>query len=233
MLNIRKSNERGHANHGWLDSYHTFSFGDYYDPNHMGFKTLRVINEDFVEAGAGFPTHPHRDMEIVTYVLDGALEHKDSMGTGSVIPAGDIQYMSAGSGVTHSEFNQSKKDRVHLLQIWILPNVAGAKPRYDQKSISRDERIGRFKLLVSEKGEDGSIAIRQDAKLYARIFKADETTSFALSEGRSSWVHVARGEIALNGKSLQAGDAAAITQESQLQFSKASADAEVLIFDLA
>jgi redox-sensitive bicupin YhaK (pirin superfamily) len=230
MMNIRKANERGHANHGWLDSYHTFSFADYYDPQWMGFRSLRVINDDLVLPGNGFGAHPHRDMEIITYVLSGALEHKDSMGNGSVIRPGNIQYMSAGSGVQHSEFNPSKDEAVRLLQIWIMPDVKGAKPRYAEKSLS-DKPTGQLHLMVSKAGRDGSIAIRQDADLWLAKLEAGQSVSHSLAKGRNAWVHVAEGEVVLNGKTLSGGDAAAVSEEAKLQLS-ANKPSQVLLFDL-
>jgi redox-sensitive bicupin YhaK (pirin superfamily) len=230
MLTIRKANERGHANHGWLDTWHTFSFADYYDPEWMGFRTLRVINDDLVSPGQGFGAHPHRDMEIITYVLSGALEHKDSMGNGSVIRPGNIQYMSAGSGVQHSEFNPSKDQAVHLLQIWILPDAKGLKPRYAEKS-PRDAPSGQLHLMTSKTGRGGSIAIRQDADLWLARLEAGQQVSHALAKNRHAWVHVAEGGIALNGKTLSGGDAAAVSDESKLQL-MAGKSSQVLLFDL-
>jgi redox-sensitive bicupin YhaK (pirin superfamily) len=230
MMNIRKANERGHANHGWLDSYHTFSFADYFDPQWMGFRSLRVINDDLVLPGNGFGAHPHRDMEIITYVLSGALEHKDSMGNGSVIRPGNIQYMSAGSGVTHSEFNPSKDEAVRLLQIWIMPDAKGAKPRYAEKSLS-DKQTGQLHLMVSKAGRDGSIAIRQDADLWLAKLEAGQNVSHSLAKNRNAWVHVAEGEVVLNGKTLSVGDAAAVSEETKLQLS-ANKPSQVLLFDL-
>jgi redox-sensitive bicupin YhaK (pirin superfamily) len=230
MMNIRKANERGHANHGWLDSYHTFSFADYYDPQWMGYRSLRVINDDLVLPGNGFGAHPHRDMEIITYVLSGALEHKDSMGNGSVIRPGNIQYMSAGSGVTHSEFNPSKDEAVRLLQIWIMPDAKGAKPRYAEKSLS-DKQTGQLHLMVSKAGRDGSIAIRQDADLWLAKLEAGQNVSHSLAKNRNAWVHVAEGEVVLNGKTLSVGDAAAVSEETKLQLS-ANKPSQVLLFDL-
>ncbi len=234
MMNIRKANERGHANHGWLDTYHTFSFADYFDPQWMGFRSLRVINDDLVLPDNGFGAHPHRDMEIITYVLSGALEHKDSMGNGSVIRPGNIQYMSAGSGVTHSEFNPSKDEAVRLLQIWIMPDVKGAKPRYAEKSLS-DRPTGQLHLMTSKTGRDGSIAIRQDADLWLAKLEAGQGVSHSLAKNRNAFVHVAEGEIVVNGKTLSGGDAAAISDatgdESKLQLS-ANKPSQVLLFDL-
>lgn len=233
MIHIRKSADRGHADHGWLQAKHSFSFADYHDPDHMGYRALRVINEDRVKPSNGFGTHPHRDMEIVTYILEGALEHKDSMGNGSVIRPGDVQYMSAGSGVLHSEFNPSSAEGVHLLQIWLLPDEKGAKPRYAQKAFADAEKRGKMKLVASKSGEDGAIAIRQDAKLYASVLDEGQTAKLPLAPGRHAWVQVARGSIELNGKRLEQGDGAAIDDERELAFRGNSASAEFLVFDLA
>jgi hypothetical protein len=230
MMNIRKANERGHAEHGWLDSYHSFSFADYYDPSWMGFRSLRVINDDLVMPGMGFGTHPHRDMEIITYILSGSLQHRDSMGNGRVIRPGEVQYMSAGSGVQHSEFNPSKDEAVHLLQIWIQPDRKGVQPRYAEKSLD-DAPTGTLRLVTSKTGRDGSISIHQDADLWLAKFNAGDHASHALAKGRHAWVHVAEGEVSLNGQTLQGGDAAAISEESALEFS-ASKPAQVLLFDL-
>src|SRR5262245_5659987 len=194
VITLRKSNNRGHANHGWLDSHHTFSFADYYDPRHMGFRALRVINEDRVAPGAGFPTHPHRDMEIISYVLEGGLEHKDSMGTGSVIRPGDVQRMSAGTGVTHSEYNASKSELVHFLQIWLLPEQRNIKPSYEQKTFSADDKRKKLRLVGSRDGRDGSVTIHQDVDLYATRLEAGEALRHDLKPGRHAWVHVARGQ---------------------------------------
>ena len=232
MITLRPAHERGHADHGWLDSRHTFSFADYFDPRHMGFRSLRVLNDDRVAPGAGFPAHPHRDMEIVTYVLEGALEHKDSMGTGSVIRRGDVQRMSAGTGVTHSEFNASHSELVHLLQIWLLPERRGLPPSYEQKSFSDEEKRGRFKLVASRAGREGSVTIHQDVDLYATLLEPGESLSHALSPGRNAWVHVARGAASVNGYELTAGGAAALSGESVVELA-ASGSSEVLLFDLA
>lgn len=229
-MKIRKANERGHAEHGWLDSYHTFSFADYYDPQWMGFRSLRVINDDIVMPGQGFGTHPHRDMEIITYVLSGALEHKDSMGNGSVIRAGDVQYMSAGTGVKHSEFNPSKDEAVHLLQIWIQPDAIGVKPRYAEKSF-KEIPAGELHLVTSKSGRDGSIAINQDADLWLAKLEARQTVTHKLANRRNVWLHVAEGEVSLNGNKLVGGDAAAVSEESALELSAIKA-AQVLLFDL-
>lgn len=230
MMNIRRANERGHANHGWLDTYHTFSFANYYDPEWMGYRSLRVINDDIVMPGMGFGTHPHRDMEIITYVLSGALQHKDSMGNGRVIKAGDVQYMAAGTGVQHSEFNPSKDEAVHLLQIWIQPDQRGAKPRYAEKAFA-ETPPGKLHLVTSKTGRDGSIEIHQDADLWLAKLDSGQAVTHPLAKGRNAWVHVAEGEVVLNGKSLAAGDAAAVNAESALQF-KASKPSQVLLFDL-
>jgi redox-sensitive bicupin YhaK (pirin superfamily) len=232
MITIRNANERGHANHGWLDSHHTFSFADYYDPKHMGFRSLRVVNDDRVAPGQGFGAHPHRDMEILSYVLDGALEHKDSMGTGSVIRPGDVQRMSAGTGVRHSEFNASKTEPVHFLQIWIQPAKTGIAPGYEQKTFGTAEKQGRLRLVASPDGRDGSVTIHADALLYAGLFGAGESATVALAPGRSSWVHVARGKVRVNGKELGEGDAAGITGEGEVRVEGVDG-AEVLVFDLA
>ncbi|MBI3570152.1 MAG: pirin family protein [Gammaproteobacteria bacterium] len=229
MIQLRKANDRGHANHGWLDSWHTFSFADYHDPRHMAFSVLRVINEDFVEPGQGFPTHPHRDMEIITWILEGALEHKDSLGTGSVIRPGDAQRMSAGTGIRHSEFNPSKDEATHLLQIWIMPNQQGVTPSYEQKSIAPADLVNRLRLVASPNGAEGSVTIHQDARLFVTRLKNGEVTH-TLAPGRRAWVQVARGELTLNGQKLTAGDGAGIENESRLIL--AADDAEALLFDL-
>ena len=230
MMTLRKANDRGHANHGWLDTYHTFSFADYYDPQWMGFRSLRVINDDLVLPGQGFGAHPHRDMEIITYVLRGALQHKDSMGNGSIIRPGNIQYMSAGSGVQHSEFNPSKDEAVRLLQIWIIPDERGAKPRYGEKSFS-DKPTGQLHLMTSKTGRDGSMAIRQDADLWLAKLEAGQSVGHALAKGRNAWVHVAEGEVTVNGQKLVTGDAAALSDEAKVQLS-ANKPSQVLLFDL-
>jgi redox-sensitive bicupin YhaK (pirin superfamily) len=232
MINIRKSNERGHANHGWLDSHFTFSFADYFDLEHVQFRTLRVMNDDRVAGGGGFPTHPHRDMEIVTYVLEGALEHKDSMGNGSVIQPGDVQYMSAGTGVRHSEFNASKTEPVHLYQIWMLPEKQGLNPAYDQKNFSEEEKRGKLRLVASPDGRDGSVKIRQNNELYATMIDSGETVKHELKKDRHAYVQVARGSIKLNGTKLDVGDGAAISAEKALELVGVK-KAEVLLFDLA
>jgi len=230
MMKIRKASERGHAEHGWLDSYHTFSFADYYDPQWMGFSSLRVINDDLVMPGMGFGTHPHRDMEIITYVLSGALEHKDSMGNGRVIRAGDVQYMAAGTGVQHSEFNPAKDEAVHLLQIWIQPDRKGVKPRYAEKSF-KDAATGKLHLVTSKAGRDGSIAVHQDADVWLAKLDAGNRVAHQLAPGRRAWVHVAEGEVTLNGETLQAGDAAALTEPMAVELA-ATRPAQVLLFDL-
>jgi hypothetical protein len=230
MIALRKSSDRGHADHGWLNTYHTFSFADYYDPQWMGYRSLRVINDDIVAPGMGFGMHPHRDMEIITYVLSGALEHKDSMGNGSVIHPGDIQYMSAGTGVKHSEFNPGGDAPVHLLQIWIMPDAKGVTPRYAEKSL-KDSPPGKLQLVTSKSGRDGSIAIHQDADLWLAKLEAGQRVTHPLKSGRNAWVHVAEGEVALNGKKLTGGDAAAVSEESALELTAAK-PAQVLLFDL-
>jgi quercetin 2,3-dioxygenase len=232
MIALRRSGERGHANHGWLDSHHTFSFANYYDPREMGFATLRVINEDRVQGGMGFGSHPHRDMEIISYVLDGALEHKDSMGTGSVIRPGDVQRMSAGTGVFHSEYNHSPSEQVHFLQIWIEPKRRGVKPSYEQKNFSREEKKGRLRLVASPDGANGSVEINQDAWIYAAVLDGEDAATYALPAGHQAYVHVARGRVSVNGQPLEAGDGAKITAEPQLRFADGE-DAEILLFDLA
>jgi quercetin 2,3-dioxygenase len=232
MILVRKSNDRGHADHGWLDSRFTFSFADYYDPQHVQFRTLRVMNDDRIAGGGGFPTHPHRDMEIVTYVLEGALAHKDSMGNGSVIKPGDVQYMSAGTGVAHSEFNASDSDTAHLYQIWMFPDRRGYKPVYDQKHFTDADKRGKLRLVVSPDGRDGSVEIRQDNELYATVLAPGESVEHALKPDRHAYVQVARGSVTLNGAQLDAGDGAAVSAEKSLQLTGVN-DAEVLLFDLA
>jgi redox-sensitive bicupin YhaK (pirin superfamily) len=232
MMTIRKASERGHAEHGWLDSHHTFSFADYYDPKHMGFRNLRVINDDRVEAGRGFGAHPHRDMEIISYVLEGELAHKDSMGTGAVIKPGDVQRMSAGTGVVHSEFNASKTDEVHFLQIWLMPSQRGIKPGYEQKNFSDDEKRGQLRLVASPDGADGSITIHTDARVYAGLFGKGQTAELPLQSGRGAWVHVARGNVKVNDQTLGEGDGLAIENEAQLRIAGIDSG-EVIVFDLA
>ncbi len=232
MITIRCSNERGGGDFGWLNSHFTFSFDQYNDPRFMGFRSLRVINEDWVQGGHGFPMHPHRDMEIITYLLEGALEHKDSMGNGSTIRPGDGQRMSAGTGVRHSEANASETEAAHLLQIWILPDRSGHKPGYEQKSFPEAEKRGQFRLIAGPDGKDGSVTIHQDARLYVSLLEPGQEVKFELSSGRYAWLQVAKGAVELNGKSLTQGDGAAVTEEQQLVV-KGASDAEVLLFDLA
>ena len=232
MITIRKSDERGHLNHGWLDTYHTFSFDQYYDAAHMHFRSLRVINEDRVAPAKGFPTHSHRDMEIITYILAGALEHRDSMGNGSVIRPGDVQRMSAGTGVAHSEFNPSDSEAVHLLQIWIMPRARNLPPSYEQKAFSEDDRRNRLRLVASDDGQDGSVTIQQDAKVYAAILNPDITIEHPLTEDRYAWLQVGRGSVNVNGHELTQGDGASLSHERSLNII-ASAEAELLLFDLA
>ncbi|KDD24855.1 pirin family protein [Bordetella bronchiseptica] len=231
MLTLRRSAERGHANHGWLDTHHTFSFANYYDPAHMGFGPLRVINDDRIAAGRGFGTHGHRDMEIITYVLDGAIAHKDSMGSGSTIRPGDVQRMSAGRGVMHSEFNPQPDAATHMLQIWIEPDVAGIAPEYEEKRFPEADKRGRLRQLVSPDGADGSLRIHQDARLYAGLFDGTESAELPLAAGRRSWVHVARGSLVVNGQRLGAGDGLALQDEAAVQLGDGEG-AEVLVFDL-
>jgi hypothetical protein len=232
MLTLRRAEERGRANFGWLDSRHSFSFGSYFDDKHMGFGPLRVINDDRVAGGGGFPTHPHADMEIVTYVLEGALEHKDSLGTGSVIRPGDVQRMSAGTGIRHSEFNASKTDPVHLLQIWIVPEKRGLDPSYEQKAFAAGDKRGKLRLVGSRNGRGGSVTIHRDVDLYATVLGDKDTVSHELKAGRVAWVQVARGSAKLNGEQLYLGDGVAIEQAGKLELSGTS-DAEVLVFDMA
>ena len=229
---IRRSSARGHADHGWLNSYHTFSFADYYDPRHMGFGALRVINEDRVAGGQGFPTHAHRDMEIVSYVLSGGLEHRDSMGNGSVLRPGHVQRMSAGTGVRHSEFNASPDEPVHFLQIWIEPEARGLRPGYEERVYSESERQGKLRLIASRDARDGSVTVHQDLDLYATLLAPAERVHHALPAGRRAWVHVARGEVLLNGERLAAGDAVALTEPGPLELVGRTAS-EVLLFELA
>jgi quercetin 2,3-dioxygenase len=231
MIDIRRSAERGGGDFGWLKTQHSFSFDTYHDPRFMGFRSLRVINEDWVQAGHGFPLHPHRDMEIITYVLDGAIEHQDSMGNGSIIRPGDGQRMSAGTGVQHSEANASKTEAAHLLQIWILPDRRGHEPGYEQKAFPEAEKRGRLRLIASPDGADGSVTIHQDARLYVSLLQPGQEVKHELGKGRYAWLQVARGAVELNGKSLTQGDGAAISDEQQL-IVKATKDAEILLFDL-
>ena len=232
MRAIRRGDERGHANHGWLDSWHSFSFADYYDPDHVEFGALRVINEDRVAAGAGFGTHGHRDMEILSYVLDGELAHKDSTGTSSVIRPGDVQRMSAGRGVMHSEFNHSATKPVHFLQIWIQPDVRGIAPEYEEKRFGPEQKRGRLRLIASRDGADGSVRIHQDARVYAGLFDGVENATLAIGDGRQVYVHVARGSVVVDGERLEAGDALSATDMTALDIARGR-DAEVLVFDLA
>ncbi|HEU0202980.1 MAG TPA: pirin family protein [Burkholderiaceae bacterium] len=230
MTELRLSNERGHANHGWLESYHSFSFADYYDPKHTGYGPLLVINEDRIQPGTGFGTHGHRDMEIISYVLEGALGHQDSMGNGSTIVPGDVQRMSAGTGVRHSEYNHNESGLTHFLQIWIQPKFTGIKPSYEQKHFAPAEKRGRLRVIASPDGRDGSVAIHQDALLYAGLFDGDERAELELGPGRKSYVHVASGTVTVNGHPLRTGDALK-TDERRIEVSK-GAGAEVLVFDL-
>jgi redox-sensitive bicupin YhaK (pirin superfamily) len=232
MMTIRPAEERGHAVHGWLDSHHTFSFADYYDAKHTDFRSLRVINEDRVQPGQGFGTHPHRDMEIISYVLEGGLQHRDSIGTGSVIRPGDVQRMSAGTGVAHSEYNTSKTEPVHFLQIWLLPSERGIKPSYEQKAFPDAEKRGRLRVVASPDGRDGSVTIHTDAVVYAGLFDKEEATELRLDRGRHAWVHVARGKVRVNGRELKAGDGAALSQEDVVRI-EGVGGGEVLVFDLA
>ena len=227
---IRRANERGHANHGWLETYHTFSFANYYDPEHMGYRSLRVINDDIVMPGEGFGTHPHRDMEIITYVLSGQLEHKDSMGNGRIIKPGEVQYMAAGTGVQHSEFNPSNDEAVHLLQIWIQPDRKGAKPNYAEKSMSKLPQ-NQFNLITSKTGRDGSIAINQDADLWLAKLGAGNRVTHTLAPNRHAWLHVAEGEVTVNGEKLSGGDAIAVDEPGSLELN-ATKPSQILLFDL-
>jgi redox-sensitive bicupin YhaK (pirin superfamily) len=231
MILLRPAAERGHANHGWLDSHHSFSFADYYDPDEMGYGALRVINEDRVEPGTGFGMHGHRDMEIITYLLEGKLEHKDNMGNGSIIVPGDVQRMSAGKGVLHSEYNPSRDEAVHFLQIWIEPSVTGIAAGYEQRHIAPDEKRGVLRLIASPEGQAGSVVIHQDAKVYAALLDGSDAVAHPLGPGRRAYVHVARGSVRVNGRTLQAGDAAKISDETAVTLDTAT-DAEILLFDL-
>ena len=232
MIEIRRSQERGHANHGWLDTHYSFSFADYYDPRFMGLRSLRVINDDRVAPGRGFPTHGHRDMEIVTYVLEGALQHRDSLGNGSVIRPGDVQRMSAGTGVSHSEFNPSRGEVLHLLQIWILPERNGITPGYEQKTFTDAEKRGKLRLVASPDGRSGSVTIHQDTEIYASVLGAGDRATHELRPSRHSWVQVASGKVQLNGKALEDGDGAAISSEPKVELAGVE-EAEILLFDLA
>jgi redox-sensitive bicupin YhaK (pirin superfamily) len=233
MLTIRPARERGHANHGWLDTHHTFSFGEFHDPAHMGFRHLRVINEDRVAPGEGFGTHPHRDMEIITYPLDGAIEHRDSLGSGSVIRPGDVQHMTAGTGVLHSEFNPSRTAPAHFLQIWIRPRRSGLDPSYRQRTFSREERSGGLCLVASPDGREGSLRIEQDVSLYASILDRAQTVEHRPGAGRHAWIQIARGAISVNGVSLAAGDGLAVSEEALLAVVSQQDGSEWLLFDLA
>jgi redox-sensitive bicupin YhaK (pirin superfamily) len=232
MITVRRSNQRGHFDHGWLNTYHTFSFDQYYDPRYMGFRNLRVINEDFVAPGRGFPKHGHRDMEIITYILEGALKHEDSMGNGSVIRPGDVQRMTAGTGVRHSEQNASDSERVHLLQIWILPNAVGLEPGYEQKAFSEDERRGKLRLIASEDSREGSVEVHQDVSLFASVLPAGLEVEHAMDQHRYAWIQVARGALDVNGEQANQGDGVIVVGESSLRI-RAQEDAEMLLFDLA
>lgn len=232
MISLRKASERGHARHGWLESFHTFSFADYHDPEQMGFRSLRVINEDRVQPGKGFGRHSHRDMEIISHVIEGALEHADSMGNGSVIRPGDVQLMRAGRGVTHSEFNPSKQGLVHFLQIWILPEREGLEPSYEQRYFPAEERAGRLRLVVSPDGGDGSVRVAQDARLFAALLEAGQDVVHELAPGHGAWLQVVKGEVSTSGRGLRAGDGAALADVSQIEL-RAEKPAELLLFDLA
>jgi len=232
MVEIRRADDRGHANHGWLNTYHTFSFADYYDPEQMGWGALRVINEDYVAPGTGFGMHGHRDMEILTYLLAGALEHKDSMGNGAVIRPGEVQRMSAGRGVLHSEFNPSNEEAVHLLQIWIVPDVRGVSPSYEQKMFAPEEKRGRLLLVASHDGRDGSVTIHQDADVYAAVLAPAQRVAHASAPGRHAYLHVARGAATVNGTALGAGDGVKLRDEQRIEITGGDVEAEVLLFDL-
>jgi redox-sensitive bicupin YhaK (pirin superfamily) len=232
MITVRRASERGHAQHGWLNSYHTFSFAEYYDPAHMGFRQLRVINEDRVQPGAGFPSHSHRDMEIISYVLDGALEHRDSLGNGSVIQPGDVQRMSAGTGITHSEYNPSHAELLHFLQIWILPAHPGLAPGYEQRHFPAADRQGRLRVVAAPDGRDGAVTVHQDVTLFAALLQDGDRLVQPLQPHRHAWLQVARGAVVLNAISLAAGDGAAVSAEPELTLVAAQA-AEILLFDLA
>ncbi len=231
MITLRQGDERGHANHGWLDSYHTFSFANYYDPKHMGFRDLRVINEDWIQPSAGFGAHSHRDMEIITYVLEGALEHKDSLGTGAVIKPGDAQRMSAGTGITHSEFNNSTTSPVHLLQIWIMPDTDGVTPSYEQKNFPLEEKLGKLRLIAAKDGREGAVKINQDVDLYTSVLETGDRLVHVLQPNRYAWLQVARGEVKVNNVDLKAGDAIAASETESLNIST-DTEAEILLFDL-
>jgi quercetin 2,3-dioxygenase len=232
MITLRRSQERGGGDYGWLNTKHTFSFSDYWDPRWMGFRSLRVINEDYVAPASGFPTHPHNDMEIITYVLEGQLEHKDSLGTGSVILPGDGQRMTAGRGIRHSEYNPSRSEQVHLYQIWILPEKKALEPSYEQKSFPTEEKQGKLRLIASPDAKDGSVKINQDARLFVTLLKPGEEIAHTFAKGRHGWLQVAKGGIELNGQKLEQGDGAAISDEQKLTI-KGTKDSEILLFDLA
>lgn len=232
MLTVRKAEDRGHANHGWLDSYHSFSFANYYDPQHMGFRSLRVINEDMVAPAKGFPTHPHRDMEIITYVVSGAVAHKDSIGNTERVGAGGVQRFSAGTGITHSEFNPSTTEGLHLLQIWLLPEQQGITPSYEQKEFPAETKRNQWRAIANREATDGAVKLHQDAAIYATILEPGEQLTYTLPVDRHAWVQIVQGEVTLNGTTLDKGDAAAISNETKLAF-EASTDAEILLFDLA
>ncbi len=232
MITIRKSEARGQANHGWLDTNHTFSFANYYDPQHLGFRSLRVINEDKVVGGAGFGTHGHRDMEIITYVLEGSLEHRDSIGNGSIIQPGDVQRMSAGTGIRHSEYNHSETEPVHFLQIWVFPDTENLPPSYEQHNFSIAKTPGKLRLVAAKDGQDGALTVHQDLRLYAGVLATGDQVSHTLQPKRHAWIQVARGAINLNGLSLNTGDGAAVSEETKLEI-EVIEDAEVLLFDLA
>lgn len=231
-MKIRRAEDRGPSNLGWLDSKHTFCFGHYHDPKHMGFETLRVINDDKVEAGAGFATHPHDNMEIISYVLEGALEHKDSMGNGSIIKPGEVQRLSAGTGITHSEYNHSKDQQVHFLQIWFLPEKRDIEPGYAQKAFSEAEKRGKFKLVASREGRDGSVSLNQDVDMSVALLDGSERTSYKISNDRAAWLHIARGSVSVDGQELKEGDGASISEPTELDFTDAK-NAEIIIFDMA
>ena len=234
MITIRPAAERGHVNHGWLDTYHTFSFADYWDPRNMSFGPLRVINEDRVAPAMGFPTHPHRDMEILTYVLEGELSHKDSMGNGSTMRPGEVQRMSAGTGVRHSEFNSSETEALHLLQIWIIPDSDGFPPSYEQKDFPTAEKLNRLRLVASPDGADGSVTIHQDARVLASVLEEGKSVAYSPAQERKVWIQVARGSVLVNGKEMKQGDGARVEQEAALDISGASeTPAEILLFDMA
>lgn len=232
MITVRRSEDRGHLNHGWLDTYHTFSFGEYYDPKHMRFRALRVINEDVVAPGAGFPKHPHHDMEIISYVVDGAIAHQDSLGHGATLRPGEVQVMSAGTGIEHSEFNPEKDKPLHLLQIWIMPRAKNLPARWDQKEFPYEDRRNRLRTLVSEDGRDGSLTIQQDARLLGATLEAGQSLVHRLDAGRHAWVQVVRGEVSVLGEALKAGDGAGISDEQEITI-QAEENAEFLVFDLA